>query len=62
MELLLTNFAYLDPGTGSVIVQALIGGVAAVSFFFRHHVRVLFGKLFGKNKELEKSENKNGKK
>jgi hypothetical protein len=26
-----TMFAYLDPGTGSMIVQLLVGGVAAVA-------------------------------
>ena len=26
-----TVFAYLDPGTGSMIVQLLVGGVAAVA-------------------------------
>lgn len=28
-------FGYLDPGTGSMIVQALIGVIAAVSIFAR---------------------------
>lgn len=47
-------FAYLDPGTGSAIIQALIGGVAAVGFFFRHHVRTFFYRLFGKSKDNNK--------
>ena len=25
-------FAYLDPGTGSIILQAIIGGIAALGF------------------------------
>ncbi len=29
------SYAYLDPGTGSVLLQALIGGFFAVLFFFR---------------------------
>lgn len=42
--------AYIDPGTGSVIVQAVIGAVVAVGFFLKmnwlrvkHFVRKLFG-------------------
>ena len=27
-------FAYLDPGTGSMLLQGLIGGIAAVSAVF----------------------------
>ncbi len=44
-------FAYLDAGTGSIIVQAVIGAVAGVTVFGRrfigsavHRVRSLFGK------------------
>ncbi|MCK5736209.1 MAG: hypothetical protein KAH21_06995 [Spirochaetaceae bacterium] len=28
-------FAYLDPGTGSMIVSAIIGAVATVAFIFK---------------------------
>ena len=34
----LFNFAYLDPGTGSLIVQSLIGVVAGVSVFGRNAI------------------------
>jgi hypothetical protein len=27
-------FAYFDPGTGSILIQGLIGGIAAISLFF----------------------------
>jgi hypothetical protein len=36
-----TVFAYLDPGTGSMIVQLLVGGVAAVAVtakLYRHRI------------------------
>jgi hypothetical protein len=33
------NFAYLDPGTGSLIVQSLIGVVAGISVFGRNVIR-----------------------
>lgn len=42
------NFAYLDPGTGSLIIQSLIGAVAGVAVFGR---RIFYGakaKLTGK--------------
>lgn len=29
------RFAYLDPGTGSMIVQVALGGLAAVAVFFK---------------------------
>jgi hypothetical protein len=33
--------AYLDPGTGSIIVQSLIGAIAGIAYFGRH----LFSRL-----------------
>ena len=30
--------AYIDPGSGSLIIQALIATVVAVPFFLRHHI------------------------
>ena len=35
MELI---FAYIDPGSGSLIIQALIAGLVAVPIFFRHQI------------------------
>lgn len=40
-----TTFAYFDPGTGSLLIQALIGGLAAVTVFWgrlKTYVRSLF--------------------
>jgi hypothetical protein len=38
-------FAYLDPGTGSMLVQLLVGGIAAVGvtakFYWRRILRLL---------------------
>jgi hypothetical protein len=28
-------FAYIDPGTGSLLLQAVLGGLAGVGVFFR---------------------------
>jgi hypothetical protein len=35
MRLLL---AYIDPGSGSLIIQAVIATIVAVPFFLRHHI------------------------
>jgi hypothetical protein len=35
MDLIL---AYIDPGSGSLIIQALIAGLVAIPIFFRHHI------------------------
>ncbi len=32
---LMKFFAYLDPGTGTLIVQAVLGGAAGVAVFFK---------------------------
>jgi hypothetical protein len=39
-------FAYLDPGTGSMLLQVILGGVAAVGValkLFWHKIRVALG-------------------
>ncbi len=49
-----TVHAYIDPGTGSVIVQAAIGGVVAAGFFLKTNwLRVKHGaqRLFGGKKK-----------
>ena len=43
----ITSNAYFDPGTGSLIIQALIGGLAAVTVFWgrvKSFVRSLFAR------------------
>lgn len=32
-------FGYLDPGTGGLIIQAVLGGVAGIALFFRSRFR-----------------------
>lgn len=39
-------YAYLDPGTGSLLIQAIIGAIAAVGItvkIYWHKLRVFFG-------------------
>lgn len=47
-------YAYLDPGTGSMFVQAVLAGIAAVSVtvgIFWQKLRNFFGQLFSKGRE-----------
>lgn len=44
-------FAYLDPGTGSLILQAVIGVIAGAGIFFKDSIKKLFKKSDKKNKE-----------
>ncbi|MCC6948213.1 MAG: hypothetical protein IT539_10650 [Bradyrhizobiaceae bacterium] len=37
------GYAYLDPGTGSILLQAIIGGVAATLFVVRGYLYRLRG-------------------
>ena len=45
--------AYLDPGSGSMILQAVVGGVAAVAVAGKFYWRRLLGFLGVKKKESE---------
>jgi hypothetical protein len=38
-------WAYLDPGTGSMLLQVLIAGLLSTSFFVKSWVRQLRGSL-----------------
>ena len=47
-------FAYLDPGTGSMLLQVILGGVAAVGVAIKlywHKLRAAFG--MAKKEEAE---------
>ena len=37
--------AYIDPGAGSLIVQALLAGVLAIPYFLRTHIRALMSRI-----------------
>ena len=40
-------FAYIDPGSGSLIIQALIAGLVAAPIFFRRQIRQVMHKIRG---------------
>ena len=35
-------FAYIDPGAGSLVIQAIIAGLVSIPFFFRNAIRSTF--------------------
>lgn len=41
-------FAYIDPGSGSLMVQALIAGLVAIPVFFRHQIARLVRSVRGR--------------
>ncbi len=48
--------AYLDPGTGSIILNAVIGAIAASAVaikIFWKRIKFFFLRVFGKNKSAE---------
>jgi hypothetical protein len=52
-------YAYLDPGTGSFILQAIMGFLAAILagfFYFWTKVKNLFLKIFKKNSNDKKTD------
>ena len=53
--LIVTNaYAYLDPGTGSLILQALLGVLAAIGAYitlYWRKLKNLINKIFKKNKD-----------
>ncbi len=52
-------YAYLDPGTGSIILQGIIAGLASVSFavkLYWHKLKNLFQKSDKLNDEEENEE------
>jgi len=38
-------FAYIDPGAGSLVIQAIIATVVSIPFFFRNAIRSTVAKL-----------------
>ena len=52
------SFAYIDPGTGSIILQAVIGFFAAgiaTLYFYWNKFKLLICKLFKREKKSEKN-------
>ena len=51
--------AYLDPGTGSMILQALIAGLVGAAFaikMFWHKIKSGLARLFGKSRDKQNND------
>lgn len=51
-----TAAAYLDPGTGSLILQMLIAGIVGAIFTIKlywYQFKAFVARIFGKQKEIE---------
>ena len=46
-------FGYIDPGSGSLVVQALIAGLVAAPIFFRRQISRFVGTLRGRGNEAD---------
>lgn len=38
-------FGYIDPGAGSLVIQAIIAGIVSIPFFFRNAIRKTVGRF-----------------
>lgn len=47
------NLAYIDPGTGSIILQSLIAAILGVLIFFRDWVKRIFKLVFARKAKPE---------
>ena len=55
----LFNFAYLDPSTGSIVIQSLIGIIAGVTVFGRNaitQISIKAKRLFSKSEDKSEAE------
>lgn len=45
------HFAYIDPGAGSLLVQAVIAAIISVPFFFRRNLSAIVRRARRQNEE-----------
>jgi hypothetical protein len=50
------HFAYLDPTTGSLFIQALIGSIAGVGFIFRNSASKILNKVSNRRSDTATAE------
>jgi hypothetical protein len=46
------HFAYIDPGAGSMIIQAVIAAIVSVPFFFRRSLASVLRRMRGTRDEV----------
>ena len=53
---MIQHLLYIDPGSGSYLIQAIVAGVLGVAFFFKNimlAVRHFLGRFFGKKSKVD---------
>jgi hypothetical protein len=53
---MMQHLLYIDPGSGSYLIQAIVAGVLGIAFFFKNIVLVVrhfFSRLFGKKSKVD---------
>jgi len=53
---MIAHLLYIDPGSGSYLIQAIVAGVLGVAFFFKNimlYVRHFFGRIFRKKPKVD---------
>lgn len=53
---MIQHLLYIDPGSGSYLIQAIVAAVLGVAFFFKNimlYVRHFFSRLFGKKSKTD---------
>jgi hypothetical protein len=60
MESHMLNLAYIDPGTGSLLVQAILAGVLSIPFFFRRSIGGLLSRVRTRHTSRNSDESEGG--
>lgn len=55
---MLNHFLYIDPGSGSMLIQMLIGAAVAIGVFFKK-IKIAFLQLFKKKNKTSAIEEEN---
>jgi len=51
-------YAYIDPGTGSIVTSAILGFFAAIAYMFRKYMYRIKDLLFGKPSPVAKQKDR----
>lgn len=51
-------FAYLDPGAGSLVIQAILAAALAIPFFLRSQLTAFVSRVRGKRSETDDPTNR----
>jgi len=60
MEANLPILAYIDPGTGSLLLQALLAGLLSIPFFFRRTIGDFLSRVRGRDTEGNSDDTEGG--